>query len=104
MQTNPTNTAEIFGEARAGFRYPTACTASVWGLIDALPDDGRDMLPGIVHDQRLAEVLRAMLDAIRRAAGTDRVEFEALGSACWAHCGPGDAGEPVITLMQQGED
>ena len=89
---------------RAGIRYPTACTAGVWSLIDCLSESDTDTLAGVVADVRLAEVLRAMLAAIRTARGTDRVVFEALGSECWAHCGPGDAGEPVITLMLIGED
>ena len=91
---------------RAGVRYPTACTAGVWALIDCLPASDTDMLAGIVADARLAAVLRGMLAAIRRAGvgGTDRVEFAALGSECWAHCGPGDQGEPCITIMMQGED
>ena len=89
---------------RAGIRYPTACTAGVWSLIDCLLESDTDTLAGIVRDVRAEEVLRVMLAAIRRARGTDRVVFAALGSECWAHCGPGDQGESVITIMLQGED
>ena len=66
---------------RAGIRYPTACTASVWALIDCLPASDTDTLAGIVRDVRAEEVLRAMLAAIRRGGvrGTDRVVFEVLG-------------------------
>ena len=90
---------------RAGIRYPTACTTAVWALIDCLPDSETDTLAGIVRDIRLDHVLAAMLSAIRRARGTDRVEFSILGEAGgWAQCGPGDTAEPVITIMMQGED
>lgn len=89
---------------RAGIRYPTACTAGVWSLIDCVPENDTDTLAGVVADQRLAEVLRAMLEAIRASHGTDRVEFEALGTALWAQCGPGDTPAPVITVMLEGED
>ena len=91
---------------RAGIRYPTACTAGVWALIDCLPESTTDTLAGVVADTRLAEVLSAMLSAIRRGGvrGTDRVTFEALGAALWAQCGPGDTDAPVITIMMQGED
>ena len=89
---------------RAGIRYPTACTHGVWALIDCLPESTTDTLAGIVRDVRAEEVLRVMLAAIRRARGTDRVVFAALGSECWAHCGPGDQGEPCITIMLEGED
>ncbi|MHB1282413.1 MAG: DUF6573 family protein [Metallibacterium scheffleri] len=86
-------------------RYPTACTASVWAVIQAIPEPDRDMHQ-VAETVRISAVLSAMLDAIRRggARGTDRVEFQALGEALYAHCGPGDDGEPVITVMMQGED
>ena len=127
--TDETMTREIFGEPiccytraqaladgvlvdlserakRAGIRYPTACTAGVWALIDCLPASESDTLAGIVRDVRVEEVLRAMLAAIRRGGvrGTDRVTFAALGASLWAHCGPGDTGSPVITIMREGED
>ena len=89
---------------RAGIRYPTACTAGVWSLIDCLPDSDMDALAGIVRDVRAEEVLRVMLAAIRQARGTDRVTFAALGASLWAHCGPGDTAAPCITIMMQGED
>ena len=89
---------------RAGIRYPTACTAGVWSLIDCLPASETDTLAGIVRDIRLDQVLAAMLSAIRRARGTDRVEFSALGAALWAQCGPGDTAAPCITIMREGED
>ena len=89
---------------RAGIKYPTACTAGVWALIDCLPESDTDTLAGIVRDVRAEEVLRVMLAAIRQAHGTDRVAFEALGAALWAQCGPGDTAAPVITVMREGED
>ena len=128
MNTNDANlTREIFGDLiysysraqaledgvlmdvserarRAGIRYPTACTAGVWALIDCLPASETDTLAGIVRDIRLDHVLTAMLAAIRQARGTDRVTFAALGCALWAQCGPGDTAEPVITIMREGED
>jgi hypothetical protein len=91
---------------RAGIRYPAACTAAVWALIDCVPEDDADTLAGVVADSRLAEVLNAMLAAIRRGGtrGADRVAFETLGIELYAVCGPGDTAAPVITIMLQGED
>ena len=91
---------------RAGIKYPTACTAGVWALIDCLPASETDTLAGIVRDVRAEEVLRAMLAAIRRGGvrGTDHVVFAALGAALWAQCGSGDTAAPVITIMLEGED
>ena len=89
---------------RAGIKYPTACTASVWSLIDCLPASDTDTLAGIVRDVRAEEVLRVMLAAIRQARGTDRVTFAALGANLWAQCGSGDTAAPVITIMLESED
>ena len=86
---------------RAGIRYPTACTAAVWALIGTVPESC-----SAEESVRLAEVLAALLAAIRRGGtrGTDRVDFHALGAALWAHCGPGDTAAPCITIMREGED
>ena len=35
---------------------------------------------------------------------TDRVEFDVADWKLWAHVGPGDNAEPVLTIMLQGED
>ena len=84
---------------RAGIKYPTACTAGVWSLIGTVPESC-----SVEESVRLAAVLTALLAAIRAARGTDRVEFGALGASLWAQCGPGDQGEPCITIMREGED
>ena len=86
---------------RAGIRYPTACTAGVWALIGTMPESCT-----VEESVRLAEVLAAMLAAIRRGGvrGTDRVHFEALGERLYAVCGPGDTAAPVLTIMREGED
>ena len=127
MNTNDADlTREIFGEAiysysraqaltdgvlvdvsraaaRAGFRYPVAVTAGLWGRIDI--DDGVNPR-SVTCMHRLGNVLLRALEAIRAVGNrdTDRVEFEALGCALWAHCGPGDTAAPVITIMREGED
>ena len=86
-----------------GIKYPTACTSTVWARIQAIPEQDRDMHE-VAEAVRISAVLSAMLEAIRKARGTDRVEFRALGAEMYARCGPGDDGEPVITMMMQGED
>ena len=86
---------------RAGIRYPTACTAGVWALIGTMPESCT-----VDESVRLAEVLAALLAAIRRGGvrGTDRVHFVALGERLYAVCGPRDTEAPVITIMAEGED
>lgn len=86
---------------RAGYRYPVALTVGLWAVVDF--DDGVS-LRSVTRAHRLGNVLARARDAIRTVGDSDRVEFSALGSDCWAHIGPGDQGEPVITLMLIGED
>ena len=94
-----------------GFKFPVAITAALWGYVEppaGLEGEGQSAR-GRAHD--LLEMLRW---AIRRQAGpTDRVEFEVLflmkpgrreKVRCWSVCGPGDEGEPVLTVMLKGED
>ncbi|EQD38002.1 hypothetical protein B1A_17278, partial [mine drainage metagenome] len=83
---------------QCGIKYPTACTGSVWALIEATPEPDRDMHE-VAEAVRISAVHSALLEAIRAARGTDRVTFRGLGAELWAQCGPGDDGEPVITIM-----
>ena len=95
----------------SGFKYPLAVTSAVWGYLEppvGLEGEGQSAR-GRPHD--LLEMLRW---AIRRQAGpTDRVEFEVLflmkpgrreKVKCWSVCGPGDEGEPTLTVGLEGED
>lgn len=86
---------------RVGFRYPVAMTAALWAIVDI--DDGINSQTA-TRAMRLGNLLARTMAAIRSSADGDRVDFSAVGLECWAHCGPGDNGEPVITIMLQGED
>ena len=88
-----------------GIKYPTACTAGVLALIEAI-EKPHPTLRQVQVLGRTDAVLVAMLAAIRRGGtrGTDRVHFEVLGAALWAQCGPSDTAAPAITIMLQGED
>jgi hypothetical protein len=99
-----------------GFRFPVACTAAVWHghLVpaDAVRRLGQDER-GRSHD-----LLWASRCAIRRkpsgpAIADDPLEFDVIfvmppgrpeTVRLVAVCGPGDGGEPVITVMLPGED
>jgi len=96
----------------AGFRYPVALTAAVWGKYVAVP-------PGVLcqdESGRPWDVLVMLRFAIRQQSGNgseirfalhvrndnrDRtpplVRLKAL-------CGPGDRGEPVLTILLPDED
>lgn len=93
-----------------GFRYPVACTDTVWnGYVT--PDEDLCLL-GQSERGRAHDLLWMLLCAIRRSSG-DHIQFETLflqsphrriTARFKAVCGPGDDGEPVITIMLPNED
>ena len=107
-----------------GLRVPVAITAHACAdTISAggrwVPDGDGCMslrLPGgQSHDGRLWDVLSLLRHAMRQAApGEDTVWFSVLVDVhgngrhrkvdLWARIGPGDHGEPVLTLMSTDED
>jgi hypothetical protein len=94
----------------AGFKVHAALTAAAWGDCVAW---GSHL--GTHQDEagRLWDVLTMALHAARTHRG-DRAEFTVLRVPrgglqaepvrLVVHVGPGDAGEPVVTIMQPGED
>ena len=96
----------------AGIRYPVATTAAVWGRCVTVP-------PGVVcQDEagRLWDVVWLLRCAVRgSSAGAREVCFGVHVRndnrdrtpplvRLKAVCGPGDQGEPVITVMMPDED
>lgn len=99
----------------AGFTLNTCVTTGVWGLI--VPAEGFARETGVSTEGRLWDVLwMASLAARRkRNAGASEVRFEvilpqskhdAANHTCEfkLHIGPGDQGEPVLTVMLPNED
>jgi Type I site-specific restriction-modification system, R (restriction) subunit and related helicases len=95
----------------AGFRFPVAMTTIAFcatvGEIDKPLPAGQDL------QGRLWDVLWMLKLAIKSAEpGNDRVKFSVVvwdgkrrnKVSLWSLCGPGDNGEPVITIMLEGED
>jgi hypothetical protein len=93
------------------FKFPVALTRAVWADCVEWPES-----EGAHQDQtgRLHDVLWMTFCAVRRGGHTDRVDVEVLvvprgGTRpglvrLEAVCGPGDEGEPVITIQYHGED
>jgi hypothetical protein len=98
----------------AGIKFPVAMTRAAFEQTVTVP-------PGVVGQDesgRLWDVLWMLRCAIQRGRGGERVDFELYVRSASSHerltrrdlvqlyalCGPGDAGEPVITIMQPGED
>jgi hypothetical protein len=98
----------------AGFTHHTVVTEGVWNQCVALSEAARNA--GCDERGRLWDVVWMASCAARKAARgkpTDRVEFQIYSVVdriepelvdLWLHCGPGDNGEPVLTIMLQGED
>lgn len=104
----------------AGFSVPVAVTSSVWDLID--PGNLEEM-PGQSVEGRIWDLLWMCGCSARSARGQHRstilfsftfllTEETRDGSVITEHktmtlraiCGPGDDGEPVVTIMLPGED
>jgi len=94
-----------------GFRYPVAVTARVWS--EVLTPDRQARLDGQCKAGRLWDVLGMLRAAIRHTTGAAGVltykVFVRIGGKFQerilkAVCGPGDKGEPVITVMMLEED
>jgi len=104
----------------AGFSVPVAVTSSVWDLIDP---GNLDEMPGQSVEGRTWDLLWMCGCSAQSARGQHRstVFFQCIfllcedardGSVITEHktvtfraiCGPGDEGEPVVTIMLPGED
>jgi hypothetical protein len=94
---------------RVGIKIPVAVTTAVYGLCIEVPKSRARLedVGGRTHD--IVWLLRC---AIARKPNGRRVDFSVRCSttkgirrvALKALCGPGDAGEPVVTVMQPFED
>jgi hypothetical protein len=91
----------------AGFRVPAALTQSVWADVNDL--SGRHVSAGQSPVGRLWDLLCMAAQAARRTENRDTSEFVyslimpvGAGNNYRAKChiGPGDEGEPVVTIMR----
>lgn len=93
----------------AGFRYPVALTAALWADINDIPPQYEGIQDA---EGRLWDVLRMARVAIRQSKqdGSElhyRLIMHVGDTAYYTVklvVGPGDQGEPVITLMKEFED
>ena len=95
----------------AGFKYPAAVTRAVWERYVRVPEN----LPGQDESGRLWDILWMLLVAIRRSRkGQVELTFPLYVQmrpgegpklvTLKSVCGPGDQGEPVLTIMLPHED
>ncbi len=94
---------------QAGIRYPVAISQALWGEW-IVPDD-RARSFGQSEQGRLWDVLTLLAWATRKTSGSElRFPVTFVRGAGRRHlvqvkalCGPGDEGEPVLTIMLVGE-
>jgi hypothetical protein len=103
--------ADVSTMAReAGFKFPVAVSSGVFAVLSP-----EQMPQGQDFNGRLWDLLTILRMAIRRSApGTDRVDFAPLfvksssmspvPVEMYCKVGPGDEGEPVMTVMLPHED
>ena len=98
--------------SETGFTIPVACTAAVWNQFIVPPEGTKEL--GQSERGRCHDLLWMLFCAIRRAkSGGDRVMFSVIflnakkrhqAVQLKAICGPGDDGEPVLTVLTPDED
>jgi Family of unknown function (DUF6573) len=88
---------------RQGWKHPFACTSAVSAIIEEALKRPHQDLAGICHD-----ISTMAMIAIRKADDRQLILFRVIITGTThmlkLHIGPGDAGEPVLTLMLPNED
>jgi hypothetical protein len=94
-----------------GFKFPVACTAAVWNGYVVPTDRTREL--GQSERGRAHDLLWMLFNAIRKHGNGDTLLFQVMFLQTpnrhvivklKSVCGPGDRGEPVLTVMMPGED
>ena len=94
-----------------GFKIPVACTAAVWNGYIVPTERTREL--GQSERGRAHDLLWMLFNAIRKDGSGDSLLFQVMFlQTPHRHvivklksvCGPGDHGEPVLTIMLPGED
>jgi len=92
----------------AGFKFPVVVTNNLWA--SHIEPSERAKKYGQDRDGRLWDVIWMAFCAARRSTGGDLIEYDVIFQngpgvkwcdtiRLWAHCGPGDNAEPVVTIM-----
>lgn len=95
--------SNLYPEECRVYRYPVACTETIWRMIETAVDASQGSLKGIVGDllwmsqkcivKKLSESTMLFQVGIGRKTHTLKVNV-----------GPGDNMEPVVTIMGETED
>ena len=95
-----------------GFKIPVACTSTVWNKYITPPNGTKEL--GQSERGRAHDLLWMLYTTIKRSpAGQDRLNFQVIflqaphrqeTVTLKTICGPGDKGEPALTIMLMDED
>lgn len=86
----------------SGFRWPIACTDTVWATVEEAVADGHGDYAGITWD--MLWMARHPVRSLSPQVVLFRVKIGGELLMLKIHCGPGDEGEPVLTIMYPHED
>ena len=99
---------ELANVVRQHYKYPIACTASVWSIIETAVTNPKcyNDYAGVLHD------ILYMSKVSYTPQGDDTRLFTVIITGVGRRkyhrfkivCGPGDLGEPVLTIMLPDED
>lgn len=88
---------------RQHWKFPIACTSTVWSIIEEASTREGQELSGICHD-----ISTMAKYGFKLGSDTDVAYFKVFIAGdehtLKLHVGPGDRGEPVLTLMLPTED
>lgn len=99
---------EMTSVCRQHYKFPIACTSAVFAIMQRAVENPRWMnsYAGVLHDMLwMSRTYKRQIDEcsvifrviIKGAGRQSNYDFKLV-------CGPGDAGEPVITIMLPHED
>ena len=93
-----------FEITRKYYKYPVACTETVWNVIEAALNNKEECfdLTGILHDIYSMSIIR--YKEVDPTTRTFEVYINHELYQLKSVCGPGDNLEPVITIMMIDED
>ena len=85
------------------YRYPVACTESIWRIIENAVDAKQGDLKGLVGDL-LWMSKKGIIKKLSESTMLFQVSIGRKNRTFQVNVGPGDNLEPVVTIMMEGED
>lgn len=91
---------------RQHWKYPFACTATVWAIIETAANQPVHDVSGICHD--ISTMAKLAVRSNQSGRDSEQIHFDVIIAAkkhaLKLHIGPGDTAAPVLTLLLPHED